>query len=285
MSTFRAGPHRLPLGGRTLVMGVVNVTPDSFSDGGRFLDPEVAVAHGKRLLAEGADILDVGGESTRPGAEPVAPEIEARRVIPVVRELAALGSPVSIDTRRVEVAREALDVGACIVNDVSAFADPGMAALVAARDAGCVLMHKQGEPRTMQEAPSYVDVVREVRDFLAERAKAAEGEGVRHDAIIVDPGLGFGKSFEHNAELLRALPSLASTGYPVIVGHSRKSFVGRLLDDGRGAPPANERIDGSVAVAVLAAQWGAAVVRAHDVAETVRALRVADRLAGRVPLG
>lgn len=264
-------------------MGVVNATPDSFSDGGEHFAAPDAVAHGRRLIAEGADLLDVGGESTRPGAAPVPVEEELRRVLPVVRALAPL-APVSIDTRHAEVAAAALDAGAAIVNDVSAFADPAMAALVARRGVECVLMHMRGEPATMQDDPRYGDVVAEVSAFLESRAKAAEAAGVRHEKILVDPGLGFGKSFEHNVDLLRALPRLARLGWPLLVGSSRKSFVGRLLDDGTGLPGPRQRLEGDLALALHAATSGAAVVRVHDVAPTVRALRVMDRITGRMPL-
>lgn len=268
---------------KTRVMGIVNATPDSFSDGGEHFRTEEAVAHGKRLASEGADVLDVGGESTRPGAAPVPVDEEMRRVVPVVRALASVAQ-VSVDTRHAVVAEAALAAGATMVNDVSALSDPAMASVVAARKAECVLMHMQGDPATMQDAPTYRDVVGEVAAHLEARARAAEAAGVRGDRILVDPGLGFGKTFEHNVELLRSLPRLARLGWPLVVGSSRKSFVGRLLDDGTGAPGPRARLEGDLALAVHAATCGAAMVRVHDVGATVRALRVADRVSGRMPL-
>ena len=250
-------------------MGVLNVTPDSFSDGGRFLDPAAAVAQGLVLVEEGADIVDVGGESTRPGAVAVDEDEERRRVLPVVRELAAAGVRVSIDTRKAEVARAAIDAGASIVNDVSA----GLHEVAAAGGAGWVAMHMRGEPQTMQQDPRYDDVVAEVCAFLVERAEAAAAAGVRD--IWIDPGIGFGKTADHNLALLGDLDALVETGWPVLVGASRKSFIGRLHaeSDGTGRPAAeDDRVEGSVAIAAWAALRGAAAVRVHDVAATVGAL-------------
>ena len=247
-------------------MGVVNVTPDSFSDGGRFSSAAGAVAHGRRLAAAGAGIVDVGGESTRPGAEPVEPAEELRRVLPVVAALAEDGIRVSIDTRHVEVAEAAVAAGASIVNDVSA-ADELMA-VAAAVGAGYVAMHAQGDPRTMQADPRYDDVVGEVHDFLAAAAARARRAGCRE--VWVDPGIGFGKTVDHNLALLAALPELVAAGDPVVVGASRKGFLGALT---RGAP-VDDRLEASVAVAVWAFSCGVQVVRAHDVAETVQALRL-----------
>ena len=257
---------------RPIVMGVVNVTPDSFSDGGMFADAGAAVAHGERLAADGADVLDVGGESTRPGASPVGEQEELRRVVPVVERLATQAGPrVSIDTTKVAVARAALQAGARIVNDVSAFrAAPEMAELVAASGASCCLMHMLGEPRTMQERPRYGDVVSEVKAFLEERLAFAVAEGVPEQRIWLDPGIGFGKTVEHNLELLRRLDEIVAIGRPVAVGTSRKSFIGQLT--GR---PEGERVAGTVATLVLAFERGASVVRVHDVAEAVDALTVA----------
>ena len=252
------------------MMGVVNVTPDSFSDGGRFLDAQAAIEHGRSLLDDGADILDVGGESTRPGAEPVAEEEELRRVVPVVERLAQAGARVSIDTTKLEVARTALQAGARLVNDVSAFRhDPEMAALVAASGAQCCLMHMLGEPRTMQSDPRYGDVVSEVRAFLEERLSHAVAEGVPEERVLLDPGIGFGKTVEHNLKLLRRLDEIVAIGRPVVVGASRKSFLGRLT--GRDA---DERLPGTIAANVLAYERGAAIFRVHDVAEVRDALRV-----------
>ncbi len=254
-------------------MGVVNVTPDSFSDGGRFLDPTIAVAHGRRLAAEGASILDVGGESTRPGADPVGTEEELARVLPVVEGLAGAGAGVrvSVDTMKLEVARRALAAGARYVNDVSAFRHaPGMAALVAESGAECCLMHMLGEPRTMQQAPRYDDVVDDVRGFLEERLAFAVAEGVPEERISLDPGIGFGKTIEHNLELLRRLPELVSLGRPILVGVSRKSFLGRIT--GREAA---DRVAATVAANVLAFERGARVFRVHDVAAVADGLGVA----------
>ena len=254
-----------------LIMGVVNVTPDSFSDGGRYLDADEAVKHGERLASEGAAILDVGGESTRPGADPVTQEEELRRVVPVVERLAGRAR-VSIDTTKVAVARAALEAGATIVNDVSALRfDPGMAALVAETGAGCCLMHMLGEPRTMQEDPRYDDVVSEVKAFLEERLAFAVAEGIDEERVWLDPGIGFGKTVEHNLELLRRLDEIVAIGRPVVVGTSRKSFLGKLA----GGRDEGERLPGTIATNVLALERGASVFRVHDVAQNVDALAVA----------
>jgi dihydropteroate synthase len=253
------------------IMGVINVTPDSFSDGGRYLDASAAVAQGRRLADEGAAILDVGGESTRPGAAPVDEAQELARVLPVVEGLAGLDARVSVDTMKLGVAREALAAGASYVNDVTAFRhDPGMAALVAESGAECCLMHMLGEPRTMQKSPRYDDVVDEVRAFLEARLAFAVAEGVPEQRIHLDPGIGFGKTVEHNLALLRALPELASLGRPVVVGVSRKSFLGRIT--GREA---GDRVAATVAANVLAFERGALVFRVHDVAAVADGLAVA----------
>ncbi len=238
-------------------MGVLNVTPDSFSDGGLWLDPDAAVSHGLRMVAEGADVIDVGGESTRPGAEPVGLDEELRRVVPVVEALTA-HVRVSFDTRKAEVAEAAIEAGATLVNDVSA----SLAPVAAAHNVGWVAMHMQGDPRTMQQAPAYDDVVAEVRAFLVERAASA-----CIDDVWIDPGIGFGKTLEHNLSLLRHLNELVATGYPVVVGTSRKGFLGRLT---AGAGP-DDRVEASVATAAWAMSQGAAMVRVHDVAPTVAA--------------
>jgi dihydropteroate synthase len=270
----------LPAPLRFRVMGIVNVTPDSFSDGGLFLDPERAIAHGLELAAEGADILDVGGESTRPGAAAVDAAEELERVEPVVAALAGPegpGAEVSIDTSKAKVAATALDRGAAIVNDVTALrADPELAALCADRDCTVVLMHMQGNPRTMQSNPTYDDVVDDVRAFLAERMQVAVDAGVDERRIWVDPGIGFGKTLDHNLELLRRLGELRALGRPIVIGSSRKSFIGELT--GREA---GERLGGTVATNVLALAAGADVFRVHDVAEVTRALRVAAAILPR----
>jgi dihydropteroate synthase len=291
-----------PLGGFRL-MGIVNVTPDSFSDGGSFLDPAAAIAHARELVSEGADILDIGGESTRPGAEPVTAEEELRRVIPVLEGIAdadagtegvagaSTGAQVSIDTSKGAVAAAALAAGASLVNDVSAFrADPAMAGLVADRGAECCLMHMRGSPRTMQRDPRYGDVVDEVKAFLEERLRFAVDEGVREELIMLDPGIGFGKTVAHNLALLRRLGELTSLGRPLVVGTSRKSFLSRIvLAKGAGEDEAGvavvgaaggvtdaaSRLPGTIATNVLALERGASVFRVHDVAPVREALAAA----------
>ncbi len=255
-----------------LVMGVVNVTPDSFSDGGRYLDAEAAIAHGRELRAEGADILDVGGESTRPGAEPVGAEEEVARTEPVVRALAAEGARVSIDTTKAAVARAALAAGATYVNDVSALRfDPGLAEVVASSGADCCLMHLGGDsPRTMQDDPRYDDVVGDVKAHLEERMAFAVRSGIAEERIHLDPGIGFGKTLEHNLELLRRLDELAALGRPLVIGTSRKSFLGQITGRDVG-----ERVAATVATNVLALERGARIFRVHDVAPTRDALLVA----------
>jgi dihydropteroate synthase len=257
-------------------MGVVNVTPDSFSDGGEFLDPDAAVAHGQRLLADGAGVLDVGGQSSRPGAEPVAAEVELERVLPAVERLAAGGARVSVDTTKLAVAEAALDAGAAIVNDVSAFRfEPELAGLVADRGATCCLMHMPGDPRTMQDDPRYGDVVAEVKAFLERRLAFAVDAGVREERIWLDPGIGFGKTVDHNLELLRRLDELVALGRPVVVGTSRKGFIGRIT--GRSE---RDRVAGTIATNVLALERGATVFRVHDVREVADALAVAAATVG-----
>ena len=254
------------------VMGIVNVTPDSFSDGGRFFDAAAAIEHGRALASEGAAILDVGGESTRPGADPVSAAEELRRVLPVVEALAAQGPRVSIDTTKHDVAAAALKAGATIVNDVSAFRfSPELAGLVAEAGADCCLMHMLGEPRTMQADPRYDDVVSDVKAFLEERLAFAVGEGVPEGRVWLDPGIGFGKTVEHNLELLRRLDEIVAIGRPVVVGSSRKSFLGKLT----GGRAEHERLPGTIATNVLALERGARVFRVHDVAPVVDALNVA----------
>ncbi|HEX3324389.1 MAG TPA: dihydropteroate synthase [Solirubrobacterales bacterium] len=257
------------------LMGVVNVTPDSFSDGGRYLDEAAAIEHGEKLVEDGAAILDVGGESTRPGAVEVDEAEELRRTEPVVAGLAG-GADVSIDTSKSVVAEAAIDAGASIVNDVTALrGDPEMAGLCAEREVGVVLMHMPGNPRTMQENPSYDDVVDDIRAFLAERVEAAVAAGIEEERIWLDPGIGFGKTVEHNLELLRRLRELRELGRPLVIGTSRKSFIGRI--DGSVV---DERIGGTIASSVLAAAEGADVLRVHDVAEIGQAMRVANAILG-----
>jgi dihydropteroate synthase len=265
-------------------MGVVNVTPDSFSDGGAFLDPARAIEHGLQLLAEGADLLDIGGESTRPGAAPLTPEEELRRVVPVVAGLRErCRAPLSIDTQHAEVARAALDAGATIVNDISAGrSDPRLLALVAERGAGFVAMHMQGSPRDMQREPRYTDVLAEVCEFLRERSTAALAAGVARAGLWIDPGIGFGKTLEHNLALLAGTRELAALGPPLLVGVSRKSFVAALekREGLAGSDPA-ERLGGTLAASLFAARAGASILRAHDVAPLHQALLVERALAAR----
>jgi dihydropteroate synthase len=259
---------------RPAVMGVLNVTPDSFSDGGRFLDADAAVAEGERMAADGAACIDIGGESTRPGSAPVDETEELRRVMPVVERLAEwLPIPVSIDTRKPGVMRRAVAAGASLVNDVGALRAPEAVEAVAASGAAVCLMHMQGEPGTMQDAPVYGDVVAEVRAFLRRRVAACEASGIARTRIAIDPGFGFGKTLEHNLALLAGLPALAADGLPVLVGLSSKRMIGSLTGRSGG-----ERLAGSLAAAVVAVQNGARIVRAHDVRETVDALRVVAAL-------
>ncbi|MEX2151149.1 MAG: dihydropteroate synthase [Steroidobacteraceae bacterium] len=271
---LHCGRYRLVLD-RPLVMGILNVTPDSFSDGGRFASLPAALERGERMAAEGASIIDVGGESTRPGALPVDVDEELRRVIPVIERLAAtLGIPVSVDTRKAEVMRVAIQAGASMVNDVSALGGAGALDSVAGTYAGVCLMHMQGEPRTMQQSPDYADVLAEVRAFLRARVARCMAAGIVPARIAVDPGFGFGKTLPHNLALLRGLPQLAADGVPVLVGLSRKRLIGELTGQ-----PGGDRLAGSLALATLAARNGARIVRAHDVAATVAALRIVAAVA------
>ncbi len=269
---WRAGRFRwaMDFDAPVMVMGIVNVTPDSFSDGGQHNSTNAALIHAERLVAEGAQILDIGGESTRPGAPSVAVQAELDRVLPVIAELATRGHCVSIDTRKTEVMRAAIAAGAAIVNDVMALADAGAVEACAASDVGVVLMHMQGQPGTMQAAPVYEDVVREVGDFLLERAAVCEAAGMARDRIVLDPGFGFGKTLAHNVELTRRLGELVALGYPVLAGWSRKRTLGTLT--GRDVPA--ERLHASVAAALASVAHGARMVRVHDVGATVDALRV-----------
>ena len=263
----------LTFGPEPVLMGVLNVTPDSFSDGGEFFGVEPAVAKAEKMFDEGAQVIDVGGESTRPGSNPVSPEEELRRVLPVIQGMlsARPNSIVSIDTYRSSIAEAALDAGARAVNDVTALGDPRMAGLMAERGCPIILMHMLGEPKSMQQHPRYEDVVREVRDFLAERAQQALRAGVELQNIILDPGIGFGKTPEHNLKLLKRLDSLVELGFPVLVGVSRKSFLGKIT----GSEDPKSRLFGTVAANVLAYERGASLFRVHDVRANKEALAVA----------
>ena len=265
----------LPVAQRVHVMGILNVTPDSFSDGGLFAGEAAAIEHGVAMAAEGADIVDVGGESTRPGAREVAPDEEAARVVPVIRALAReVDVPISVDTTKAQVARAALEAGAVIVNDVSAMrADPAMPGVVAASGAGVVLMHMLGSPKTMQSDPRYGDVVGEVAAALLDWAAGAEALGIGRDRIVLDPGIGFGKTAAHNLSLLRHLDRLVSTGYPVLAGPSRKSFIGLTL-----GVPLEERLEGTAAVVAWSVARGARILRVHDVRPMVRVVRMTEAI-------
>ena len=267
-AVFRCGAFAFDLS-RPLVMGVLNVTPDSFSDGGRFTDREQALSHARRMRDDGADIVDIGGESSRPGAEPVADDIELARVVPLVEALAAEGIPVGVDTRKPAVMRSAIASGAAMINDIAALREPGAIEACVDGDVGVCLMHMQREPRTMQAAPVYADVVSEVRDFLLERARVCTDAGIARERIAIDPGFGFGKTLAHNLALLRAMDTFAATGYPVVAGLSRKASLGEIT--GRSV---DERMPASVAAALSAVARGAAIVRVHDVRATVDALKV-----------
>ena len=260
---------------RPLVMGVLNVTPDSFSDGGLYLDPGAAVKHALAMVDEGADLIDIGAESTRPGAEAVSEAEELRRLVPVVQEVCRrVAVPVSVDTTKAAVARQALDAGAAIINDISALqADPAMAAVVAKDSAGLVLMHMQGTPQTMQQAPRYGDIVAEVREFLGARLRAAVGAGIAADQILLDPGIGFGKNLEQNLILLDRLDAFQALGRPMLVGVSRKAFIGGVL--GRGA---GDRLLGTAAAVAAAVLRGAMVVRVHDVRAMQDVVKVIDAI-------
>jgi dihydropteroate synthase len=271
---WRCGKFELVLD-RPLVMGILNVTPDSFSDGGHLDDPVAAVARAERIIADGAAILDVGGESTRPGAGPVPVAAELSRVRPVVLRFSPEDVPVSVDTRHAEVAAACVEAGASIINDVSGFRDKAMVAVAAGCDAGVIVMHMLGEPKTMQAEPRYDDVVREVGGYLVAQATMLQAAGVNWERIAIDPGIGFGKTVEHNLELLRRLPELAALGFPVVIGMSRKRFIGALT----GADEPLDRLGGSIAAALFAAGHGADVLRVHDVEATAQALAVQRALA------
>jgi len=270
---INCGRVKLPLN-RTLVMGILNVTPDSVYAGTRKPSAEEAVEHGKKLAEDGADILDVGGESTRPGSDPVSVEEELSRVIPVIEELSAeVSAPISVDSYKVDVVEKALKSGASMINDVYGLRTPGMAELVARADVPVIIMHMKGTPKNMQENPTYGDVVGEIKEFFTERIEVAQAAGVKKEKIILDPGIGFGKTLEHNLEIIRRLAEFRDMGYPILVGPSRKSFIGAILD----LPP-EQRLYGTLSATAVAIANGADIVRVHDVAEVVQAGRVADAI-------
>jgi dihydropteroate synthase len=272
---WRVGDRLVDCGARTHVMGIINVTPDSFSDGGRFFDPEVAIAAGVRMVEEGADFLDVGGESTRPGSDPVPVQEEIHRVVPVIKRLAGeVDVPLSVDTRKHEVAGAALDVGASIVNDVTAGSDPGMFDVVRGAGAAMVLMHMRGDPKTMQQLTDYRDVVAEVRDHLAGRVEDAVARGIDRDRLAIDPGLGFAKTEDQNYLLMKDIREFLSVGRPVVVGPSRKSFIGKVL-----GTQVDDRIEGTAGAVAWMAGQGAHIVRVHDVKAMVQVVRVVDAIA------
>jgi dihydropteroate synthase len=273
---WRVGERTFDCAERTLVMGILNVTPDSFSDAGKFFTDRAAIDRGAEMVDQGADIVDVGGESTRPGSDPVPADEELRRVIPVIEQLAKHipGVLLSIDTRKAEVAAAALDAGASIVNDVSAGSDPAMFELARERGAGIVLMHMRGDPKTMQVAPEYDDVVADVHEYLRERIEAAEFAGIEPERIVIDPGIGFGKDLDHNLELIHRIDAFLDLRRPVLVGPSRKRFIGTLLD-----LPEDERVEGTAAVVAWVVARGAHIVRVHDAKEIVRVVRVVDAIA------
>jgi len=268
MAVLRCGRYSVSLD-RPLIMGVVNVTPDSFSDGGRFKDARAAIAHAFRLAEEGADILDIGGESSRPGALPVSVQEELRRILPVLDGLKSVEKPVSVDTRRPEVMQEALRAGASMINDIEALAAPGAMEAVAKSDCAVCLMHKKGDPATMQQDPRYDDVVPEVFGFLERRIEACAEAGIGKDRVVIDPGFGFGKTLEHNLALMKRLAELKALGVPLLVGWSRKSPLGRLTGRAEG-----ERLPASLAMALLSLQRGARILRVHDVRETRDVVRI-----------
>ncbi len=257
-------------------MGVLNVTPDSFSDGGDFSDSNKAVEHALKLVSQGADIIDIGGESTRPGAAPVSPSAEIKRTVPIIEKLRShTDIPISIDTMKAEVAHEAIDVGADIINDVSALeADDAMVKVAAQTSAGVILMHMKGTPKTMQNAPAYGNVVRDVGNYLQQRMQFSMDKGIGREHIVVDPGIGFGKTLNHNLKLLKNIPTLAEADLPILVGASRKSFIGQILDRGNPA----DRLAGGLGVAAWAAQQGAHILRVHDVIDTCDVCHIMDTL-------
>src|ERR1700741_651143 len=283
MNSWQIRDRVMPIGERTLIMGILNVTPDSFSDGGQFVSVDAALTHAEQMISEGADIVDVGGESTRPGGEPVSIDEEINRVVPVIEALVQrTGTPISVDTTKSEVARAALDAGAAIVNDISALRfDFYVADAVARAGAGLVLMHSRGTPATMHRLPPVADIMYEVTHSLQASINMAERRGVNHESIVIDPGIGFGKSQEQNLELLAKLDQIiaAFPDYPLLIGTSRKSFIGRLLADEPGPPaPAEDRLHGTLATITAAVLKGAHIVRVHDVKATIETIRVAESI-------
>ena len=272
---------RLELGRRTLVIGILNVTPDSFSDGGSFLLPDRALAQAETMAEEGADLIDVGGESSRPGSDPVLVEEELRRVIPVIEQIAKhISLPISIDTYKAEVARQALSAGAQMINDISALRqDPEMAEVVSKEEAPVVLMHMKGTPRTMQQNPRYESVIDEIKRFFTERLRVAEQAGISRERIILDPGIGFGKTTAHNLEIIRSLSRMRSLDRPILIGPSRKSFIGNILN-----LPVQDRIEGTAVAVTAAVMAGASMVRVHDVKPMVRVVRLADSIRSGTPI-
>lgn len=272
---LRAPGLDLPLGPTALIMGILNVTPDSFSDGGRYHSPEEAVSRAEAMAGEGADLIDIGGESSRPGSEPVSAAEEIRRVLPVIERMAGrISVPISIDTTKSEVAKAALSAGARLVNDISGLrSDPAMAPLVAREGVPVVMMHMKGTPKDMQLQPEYRDVIGEIRGYFVERVKFARNQGIREDQIILDPGIGFGKTVDHNLEILARLGEFRSLGYPLLVGPSRKSFIGNIL-----GLPVEERLEGTLGAAAAAILQGASILRVHDVRAVSRMARVIGAL-------
>jgi len=272
--------RKLEIGRRTLIMGILNVTPDSFSDGGLYASVESAVEHAERMVSEGADIIDVGGESTRPGAESVPAEDEIRRILPVIEKLTKITKiPISIDTYKSSVARRALEAGACIINDISALrGDPDMAYVAAEAGVSVALMHMKGTPKDMQVNPHYDDPINEITSFFRERIQAAVDAGISPDQIIIDPGIGFGKTAEHNLEIIRRLREFKSLGKPILIGTSRKSFIGKVLD-----LPVDDRLEGTAATVAVSICNGADIVRVHDVKEMLRVARMTDAIMREEP--
>jgi dihydropteroate synthase len=270
---MKCSKHVLDFGRKTFVMGILNVTPDSFSDGGRFFNADAAIEHARKMVKDGADIIDVGGESTRPGSQSITAEEELKRVLPVIKEVSKMDVIVSIDSYKPEVAFKAVEAGALMLNDVYALRSRGMAEFAASQSIPVVLMHMQGSPKNMQENPQYKDVVDEINQFFGERISFAVDNGIRRENIILDPGIGFGKKLEHNLEIIRRLGEFKKHGCPLMVGPSRKSFIGQILD-----LPSSERLEGTLAAVSACVLNGADIVRVHDVKEAVRAVKVADAI-------